>query len=387
MSGGIGILGNMGAEPQGTGILGGLHNFAADNSSSLIGMGLGLMSGDNAQASQGYMQGQRQDFVRRQQKLVQQQEDQKRVAAKGYAEKMGIDPRMADANPDGVLSLWQAQEQRRLIPKEPSEFEQLTRGMDPALVQQAKMAKLGLGGDKPTDEMREYSFDMQQRIAAGQPRQTFGEWKTGLRRAGATNVTTNVGGENSPLRKKLSEKEGESWAGMQDAAAVSGSTTQDFQVLDKLLETAPQGPVSGQLAQAFPGISTSGAAFQSIVKRIAPTLRAPGSGSTSDIEYDGMLQSLPRLTNKPEANRLIAETMKAKAAINVERGQVVTAFQNGQIDEATARQHLDGLNRKSIMSPQLKQMLQGVGGGATAPAPNFDRSALEAEARKRKLIQ
>lgn len=177
-------------------------------------------------------------------------------------------------------------------------------------------------------------------------------------------VTVNTGDPGGgALRSSLDKAEGDTWAGYLSAGAVSGANAADFQVLDELINVAPQGPITGRLAETFKGFNSAGDAFQSIVKRIAPTLRAPGSGATSDIEYNGMLRSLPALSNTPEANRMINEIMKAKAAINVERADVVRLYQSEQIDLATARQMIGEIDRKSIMTPEMSRALTGLGGG------------------------
>ncbi len=98
------------------------------------------------------------------------------------------------------------------------------------------------------------------------------------------------------------------------------------------------------------------------IKRIAPTLRAPGSGSTSDIEYQGMLQSLPALANQPKANAMIISIMKAKADLNVQRSEIVTRYQAGEIDVSTARKEIAKLDRLSIMTPEMKKALLGISG-------------------------
>lgn len=185
-------------------------------------------------------------------------------------------------------------------------------------------------------------------------------------------ITINTGdGSDATLNKKLSEKEGESWSGLKDAGMVAGSLGQDLAILDELMTVAPQGPIVGPLAETFKGFSSAGDAFQSIVKRVAPSLRTPGSGATSDIEYEGFLQSLPALKNAPEANAMINSIMKAKAALNVKRSDIVTAYQNGEITVSEARAKLAELNKISIVTPDMKKALLGVGvenGGGSAPA-------------------
>lgn len=215
----------------------------------------------------------------------------------------------------------------------------------------------------PTDDMREYELAKSQGYKG-----TFQEYMTEMKKAGASNTTVTVGGDAPPndeaLRKKLGEKEGEQWAAYMESGTTSAGTMQDMQMLDELIQMAPQGPVVGRLANAFTGVNSAADAFNSVVKRVAPTLRAPGSGATSDIEYEGMLKSLPQLSANPEANAAISAMVKAKAQINMERGQVVSDYQSGKIGAAEARQKINEINSRSIMTPELEAILK-----ATAPAP------------------
>jgi soluble lytic murein transglycosylase-like protein len=186
---------------------------------------------------------------------------------------------------------------------------------------------------------------------------------------GDTNVEVTLPGQpeglpadEEALRSKLGGKEGEAWAAYLDQGTISSGTMSDMQMLDQLIEMVPSGPVEGRLAAAFTGYSNAADAFQSVVKRVAPTLRATGSGATSDIEYEGMLKSLPQLAARPEANRAISAMMKAKAQINIERADVVARYQNNEISATDARKALRDINSRSIMTPELKAILD-----ATAP--------------------
>jgi hypothetical protein len=179
-------------------------------------------------------------------------------------------------------------------------------------------------------------------------------------------VQVNTGeGSDGALDKALSTKEGELWSTYKQAGTVSSSNAQDFGVLDELIKIAPQGPIVGPLAETFKGFSSSADAFQSIVKRIAPTLRAPGSGATSDIEYQGMLDSLPSLKNAPEGNAMILSIMKAKAQINMERAKLITAYQNGEISIGDARRQMNELDSMSIITPEMRQAMMGIGANET----------------------
>ena len=215
-------------------------------------------------------------------------------------------------------------------------------------------------GPDPTSAMREYDAAVAQGYTG-----TLEDWILSQRKAGASNQTVKVVGDGTippdeaELRKKLGGKEGESWSAMLDAGTASSGTMQDIQMLDQLIEIAPQGPLQGRMAEMFPGFDSSASAFNSVVKRIAPTLRAPGSGSTSDIEYDGMLKSIPQLSARPEANRAIAGMMRAKAQINIARASVIRSYQNGEISAVDARKALTEIDGRSIMTPELKALIDG----------------------------
>jgi len=157
---------------------------------------------------------------------------------------------------------------------------------------------------------------------------------------------------------------------------------QDLQLLSELTKVAPQGPLQGRLAQAFPGFDSAASAFNSIVKRVAPTMRAEGSGSTSDIEYNGMVQSLPQLLNNPNANALILGMMTAKADIAQQRANIISEFQNSNAPDAaaTARAALRDLDNDFQMPTELKMLMDGVapvvGAGEELALPAEDQEYL-----------
>jgi hypothetical protein len=217
--------------------------------------------------------------------------------------------------------------------------------------------------DSPTS-VSEYGFYADQEKAQGRQPLPYGQWDTARKKAGATSVPIQLGTQapDGELRKKLDEGTAKNWTAWDEAGHVSAGQMQDMQMLDELIKVAPQGPLSGRLAEMFPGVSSAADAFNSIVKRVAPTMRAPGSGSTSDIEYDGFLRSLPALRNKPEANVAISEMMKAKAAINMERSDIISQYRQNQISRNDAEKRLSELNKRSIMTPAMRQMLAGLGG-------------------------
>lgn len=188
-----------------------------------------------------------------------------------------------------------------------------------------------------------------------------------LARAGSGGVTIDMPNESQgALNKELAKNEAGIWSSLLQQGGKAASAKADLSMLQEVLQYAPQGPLEGRLAQAFPGFSSAGAAASSIIKRVAPTLRVEGSGSTSDIEYAGMLESLPSLQNYPEANAAILSMMQAKADIDLQRSQIISGFLNSdQSPEQArvARERLGELNGRSIMTPQLQQVIGNLGGG------------------------
>lgn len=230
--------------------------------------------------------------------------------------------------------------------------------------------KMAMQTAEPLDQtaaMKEYQFAVSQGYQG-----TFQQYEQEKAAASRAQTNVTVGSETGTLSKKLDEAEASTLGTYLTTGAQSASAIGDLQMLDEVLTMAPQGPIVGRFADAFQGVSSAADAAKSIVKRVAPSLRAEGSGSTSDIEYNGMLQSLPSLINSPEANRAISAMMKAKAQINVERAQIVRAFQNSdRSPEATAamRTALGELDSRSIMTPELRAMLGGLSGAGAGAAP------------------
>jgi hypothetical protein len=256
-------------------------------------------------------------------------------------------------------------------------------GLDPALIQAARAAQVDpsklieesllRGRPKdPTADIQNYQFYLQQEIAQGRQPDSYEIWRLKAARNSTAPTTPD-----EALKIQLAKDEGTRWSKMKEAGVKAAALYSQFPLIDELLKSAPQGPLVGRLAQAFPGFSNAGAALQSRLMEIAPSLRVEGSGATSDIEYNGMLASLPQLINNPEANRLIAQVMRSKSEINIRRSEIVTKAETGEITLDQARRELDALNRASIMTPEVRDAL-GIAVGAEPsssappPPPSFD---------------
>jgi hypothetical protein len=119
---------------------------------------------------------------------------------------------------------------------------------------------------------------------------------------------------------KSAEKAAERFAGYQEQGLKSSELTNNVGRMAELSKTIGTGKWAevrktvGPWAQAV-GVDVEGLddiqAFEAMVSAVAPQMRVPGSGATSDFDANQFLKSLPSMANTPEGNALIARTTTA----------------------------------------------------------------------------
>ena len=160
------------------------------------------------------------------------------------------------------------------------------------------------------------------------------------------------------LRKKLMQRKGEDFGRYLDAGTAAAQAMTDLRVLQELAPLAPSGPVTGRLAEMFPGFAGSVTQLrQSIITRVAPTLRVEGSGATSDLEFNAMLNSLGSLVNTPEANQAIISVMMAKQQYNLDRANIIRQYESQNISLEEANNQLAALEGQSRIPAQVQVIL------------------------------
>lgn len=222
---------------------------------------------------------------------------------------------------------------------------------DPSLAAQALASwQAKQAGAAPTAAMQNYEFLLSQGLS---PEDAVG-------RAFSAGTTINMPGQapaEDALREKLMQKRGETWASMIDAGTASAASMADLNVLQELAPLAPSGALSGRIAQAFPEFNDVAALRESIVKRVAPTLRVEGSGSTSDIEFAAMLNSLGSLRNTPEANMAIIGLMQTKAQFNIDRANIIRQYSTGTLSYDEANKQIMEIEQKARIPSQVQSII------------------------------
>lgn len=372
MSGGIlsGILGGMIGGDQadmGTGILGNMNNYMRDNAGTLLGFGAGMLAGDNSLAAQGAMQGMQQDQRTRLLKRAEAQEEQKRVAMQQAAQRLGIDPVLAQASPEIVGAV----AARKYTPKEYSLQEQWLRtkaAQDPAFLDTYYGSQLG---PKPTDDLREYQVAKQQGYAG-----SFLDYQKEIKRAGAQNINVG-GGSDKQIFDTLKES---------SDAARSASTGQI--AVQQARQAVQAGGIFGAGAEGRLALQKIGA--QLGVADPSKIVNTETFRSAIAPQVSAMMKATVGSTQISNADRDFAEKA-AGGSIELDPNTITRLLDiMERANDAIIERHQQKLDAVYPDGPEFKRerALFGVqrpqrSSQATTP----DRSALEMEARRRGLIK
>jgi len=165
------------------------------------------------------------------------------------------------------------------------------------------------------------------------------------------NVNTGDNGEQlSPFQRAMSEAEGEMFAGFIERAPQANRNLIRIDQLEGLLAESGSGIGAAARARAADfGLQLGDdvgelQAARALINSMVPEQRPPGSGPMSDADLALFQQSLPRLINTPEGNRIIIETMRAINQYDAALGQIAQLAADGQITQAEARRQVNMLN-------------------------------------------
>lgn len=237
-----------------------------------------------------------------------------------------------------------------------------------------------------TDEIKEYNLAKKQGYEG-----SFFDYKSGLKKAGATNVTVDTKGENA-FATKAGQLQADRYNDLATEAQSSKQMLSDVATLNELGKNIQTGKLAeakaaiGPYAQAL-GIDVKGLseiqAFEAIVNRVAPSLRVKGSGAQSDFELKNFLKSLPSLGNTPEGNEIATKTMEGLYQNKLAAAEIGSKALAREITPAQADKMLRELpDHMQGYREYLKKST-----AAAKPGGGADRSAIEAEMRRRGLLK
>jgi hypothetical protein len=227
------------------------------------------------------------------------------------------------------------------------------------------------------------------------------EWNAAVLRSvtkPAAEVTIDQKGETS-FKQAFGKHQAERWNGYITAGDAAERRLVDIKNMRTIADrVGSQGAWAGVKQRVGPWAEALGIdvanlsdiqAFTSIVERLAPQQRVPGSGATSDIEYKGMKNSMPLLIQVPSARVAILDTMEALARHEVGLGDIASRLASDEISRVQAEREMRALpdpmaafNKWKEKNPQIYAMAESRKPGGGQPSP----AEIEAEMRRRKLI-
>ena len=178
------------------------------------------------------------------------------------------------------------------------------------------LAKMIESTAKPPSSVAAYQFAMKQRQEQGLPTVPFDQWNIQQEQAKAVQV--NLPAERE--KKLFGEVDVARVAEFSNAASASRNFAQTAEAINALLAGKGGGEVVriGTDIQRALGIQNETVSAQDLAKalgvRAATTVRAPGSGSTSNIEFNAYMQAIPTLQNSQEGRALMTAYARARAA-------------------------------------------------------------------------
>lgn len=195
-----------------------------------------------------------------------------------------------------------------------------------------------------------------------------------LKKAGSTNISIDQKGE-AKFDEEFGKKQADRWNKYIESADSAERKLVDIGTLRQISQRmGSQGSAAdvkeaiGPFAEAL-GVNIEGLsdiqAYSSIIQRLAPQQRAPGSGSTSDIEFKGFLRSMPMLSQHPAAREVTLNTMEALARDEVSRGEIATKLATGEIKRGEAEKMMRSLPDPLKAFSDWRKANPGVYGEAT----------------------
>lgn len=166
------------------------------------------------------------------------------------------------------------------------------------------------------------------------------EFGTFLQNKSGPLVNVNTGENSGPFQKKIDESAATRYDQMLSEGQNAQAFTSDLMSLNDLAKGFTTGKEAeimnmvGPYAQAL-GIDVKGLApaqaYDAIIARMAPQMRQPGSGASSDFDARQFLKSLPGLGNTPQGNAMIIQTFQNIQNSKIKAAEIANQVARGDI--------------------------------------------------------
>jgi len=204
-----------------------------------------------------------------------------------------------------------------------------------------------LDNTKLPDPVKKYLFAKSQGFTG-----SLLDFEIALGKSRATTVNVDTKGEGK-FEEEFGKKQADRWNKYIEDGQAAQRNLVDIQTMREIHQRAGSqgimanvketlGPFAEALKVPIEGLSDI-QAYSAIVQRLTPQQRAPGSGSTSDIEFKGFLNSMPRLMQNPAAREITLNTMEALTRDEISRGEIASRLATKEITRGQAETALRNL--------------------------------------------
>lgn len=192
-----------------------------------------------------------------------------------------------------------------------------------------------------------------------------------------TVVNVSPGGNTSDFIKEADKKAAERLNAIVAAGQNAQEIVGDLTALANLAAgigtgkeaqiTAALGPYAEAIGVDIAGLGEM-QAFSAIRDKMAPLLRQPGSGTTSDFDARQFLSALPGLGRTPEGNKIIVDTLQAVLEHRLKAAEISNLAFSGEITWQDADRQISALGNPFDAFNKSKTAVNGRP-DAQAPSP------------------
>lgn len=218
----------------------------------------------------------------------------------------------------------------------------------------------------PPAAQQNYEYYVQQESAAGRTPMSFGDFQSANASRTIFEAPGTPGFDEEIFGELVKGAIGNVDA-VQSAASAQIRLADEINTITELQNSQDQSLFDIYVRQNYPDLANvlldpdgRMSAAQSMINRIAPTMRESGSGSTSDREMAQYVSSLPSFTQKPRGRALTNEMFQAKADIARQEQELINKLYSKEITPTQYAQKISKLRTQSLYTPARKAAINNI---------------------------
>jgi len=218
----------------------------------------------------------------------------------------------------------------------------------------------------PPAAQQNYEYYVQQERAAGRTPMSFGEFQTANASRTIIEAPGTPGFEQEAFGELITSTINKV-PEVQAAASAQIRLADEINTITELQNSQDQSLFDIYVRQNAPDLANvlfdpdgRMSAAQSMINRIAPTMRETGSGSTSDKEMAQYVSSLPSFTQRPEGRALTNQMFQAKADIAKQEQELINKLYSQDISPTEYAQQINKLRSQSLYTPARRAAINNI---------------------------